>query len=72
MTSPPMQTDSTSAFVSTFAHDLRVPLRSIVMTVQRIQRNQEPLPLETRTRLDEILSAARRQEQQQCSCQPRK
>lgn len=59
-----MPTESdTSALLLTFAHDLRVPLRSIVMTAQRIQRRPEEFSAETRSKLDEILAAARRQEE---------
>jgi signal transduction histidine kinase len=46
-----------------FAHDLREPLRSIVMQAQRIQRQTEPVSEETRGKLDEIIAAAKRQEQ---------
>jgi signal transduction histidine kinase len=48
-----------------FAHDLRQPLRSIVMTTQRIQRNTAATELgpETMTKLDEVLAAARKQEE---------
>ena len=58
-----METEASSALISTFAHDLRAPLRSMMMTVQRIQRSQEALSAETQTKLDEILKAARRQEE---------
>ena len=57
------ENDSDPMLITTFAHDLRVPLRSIVMTTQRIQRRPEELTVETRAKLDEIIAAARRQEE---------
>ena len=57
------ENDAASALILTFAHDLRVPLRSIVMTTQRIQRRPEELSAEIKTKLEEILVAARKQEE---------
>ena len=54
---------ASSALIATFAHDLRVPLRSIMMTTQRIQRTGELLNDDTRAKLEQILTAARRQEE---------
>ena len=59
----PTDPNGTAALIATFAHDLRVPLRSIVMSTQRIQRRPEELSVEIRAKLDEILTAARRQEE---------
>jgi len=64
-----MQTDSLAsntaaqALITTFAHDLRQPLRSIVMATQRIQRKAPELNEEIKAKLEEILAAARRQEE---------
>ena len=55
--------DATSALVMTFAHDLRQPLRSILMATQRLQRSPEALSDEVKAKLDEIIAAARRQEE---------
>lgn len=49
--------------VLTFAHDLRQPLRAIMLQVQRIQRQDEALSPSTREKLDEILISARKQEE---------
>jgi signal transduction histidine kinase len=52
-----------SDFLLSFAHDLRQPLRSILMTTQRIQRAAgETLSEDLRAKLDDIASAARKQE----------
>ncbi len=48
--------------IPTFAHDLRASLRAIMVATQRAQRQRGELSEETRTRLDEIVAAARRQE----------
>lgn len=53
----------TSEFLMAFAHDLRQPLRSILMVTQRLQRGSGELSPEMRTRLDEIGAAARRQDE---------
>jgi len=56
--------DADSALILTFAHDLRQPLRSIVVSAQRIQRNNlKELSPDTTARLEEILASARRQEE---------
>ena len=56
--------DRNSRLIASFAHDLRASLRSIMMNVQRLQRRPpEELTPETQARLDEILAAARRQEE---------
>ena len=55
--------EAASALIITLAHDLRVPLRSIVMTAQQIQRRHEDLSVETGAQLDQILAAARRQDE---------
>ena len=52
-----------SALIITFAHDLRQPLRSMVMAAQRIQRKSTEISDETREKLDEILAAARKQDE---------
>ena len=52
-----------SQLLSTFAHDLRQPLRSIAMQAQRIQRQDPALSEDTKTRLEEILRAARKQDE---------
>ena len=57
-----MQIESDSAFLMTFAHDLRQPLRSILMSAQRLQRGAGELSVEMRAKLDDISAAARRQE----------
>lgn len=49
--------------IDRFAHDLRQPLRAIMVSIQQIQRQNPPLPSESLTRLDELLAAARRQEE---------
>lgn len=48
--------------ILTFAHDLRSCLRSIVVATQRIEREPEELSVASRARLDEVLAAAKRQE----------
>ena len=58
-----MKIESHSDFLMTFAHDLRQPLRSIMMSAQRMQRGQEELSLEMRAKVEEIAAAARRQEE---------
>jgi signal transduction histidine kinase len=55
--------DATSALLMTFAHDLRQPLRSIIMATQRIQRKPQELTGDTRAKLDEIIAAVRKQEE---------
>ena len=57
-----MKIESDSAFLMTFAHDLRQPLRSILMSAQRMQRGQEELSVEMRARLQDITKAAHWQE----------
>jgi signal transduction histidine kinase len=57
-----MASEKASDLIPTFAHDLRQPLRSILMFAQRLQR-QEGTSEETRGKLEEIIAAARRQEQ---------
>ena len=53
-----------SDLIVTFAHDLRQPLRTIMMQAQRIQRQGgEGVSGETNTRLDQIVAAARAQEE---------
>lgn len=47
----------------TFAHDLRQQLRSIMMHAQRLERQAEKLSLEDKSKLSDILTAARRQEE---------
>ena len=47
----------------TFAHDLRAFLRTIALGTQRIQRKSEELSPEIKSRLDEILDAARKQDE---------
>ena len=53
----------TSAFLMEFGHDLRQPLRSILMSAQRLQRSSGELSSEMQSRIDEIIAAARRQEE---------
>jgi len=57
------EADAASALVMTFAHDLRQPLRSILMAAQRLQRSPDTLSDEVKGKLEEIVSAARRQEE---------
>lgn len=45
------------------AHDLRQPLRSILLSVQRIQRQDSGISPETGSRLEDIISATRRQDE---------
>jgi signal transduction histidine kinase len=52
-----------SRLITAFAHDLRVPLRSIMMSAQRIQRRPEEFSPETKAKLEEIMAAARKQEE---------
>ena len=59
-----MASDNLSSdLILTFAHDLRQPLRTIVMQAQRIQRQAGSLSDETNARLNEIVAAARGQEE---------
>ena len=52
-----------SGLLMTFAHDLRQPLRSIMMTAQRIQHGDNQLSAASKAKLDELLAFARRQEE---------
>ena len=49
--------------ILTFAHDLRSCLRSIVVAAQRVEREPGELSVASRARLEEVLAAARRQEE---------
>jgi signal transduction histidine kinase len=60
---PKSRGDSDSALIMTFAHDLRQPLRSIVMSAQRLQRDLQEVSPDSKAKLDEILAAARRQDE---------
>jgi len=46
-----------------FGHDLRQSLRAILFNTQRIQRQNPPLSPETLTLLEQVIAAARRQEE---------
>ena len=58
-----MSETSQSDPILMFAHELRQPLRSIMMQAQRIQRQGDGLNDEARTRLAEIVAAARKQDE---------
>ena len=58
----PLMIEDTAPIIA-FAHDLRQPLRAIMMHAQRIQRQDSQLSAETRAKLEEILAAGRRQEE---------
>lgn len=58
-----MTNERPADLIPTFAHDLRQSLRSILMQAQRIQRQADGVSEETLLKVEEIVAAAKRQDQ---------